>query len=333
MNGYQIAFTGLDRQYNYLSEEILEKTHEVFSSGELMLGKYTKQFEYWLEEKNRQPAVTCHSGTQALEIVAEWYKKTYNGIVYIPSFTFIATKNAFERVGCKIKYVDVDVNGIIDISLINASNVDMICIVGLYGESLSFIDSPAIILEDGAQHWLSNNCNRIGDITTISFDPMKNLPCYGNGGAIVSSIPNLINFAKKFRHHHHPEYTNYATNSKMSELDCALMIIKTKYLDAWQEKRIQIAKYWVSKLEDSAICKVIAKNIKKHAFQKFVIINENRDCYQKKLKQFGIDTRINYPYTLMDTKNATKLSKSVLSIPIYPELTDNEIEYIGEMLC
>jgi dTDP-4-amino-4,6-dideoxygalactose transaminase len=329
MNGYQIAFTGLDRQYKILSEQILERTHDVFASGQLMLGKYTKEFEYWLEKKNQQPAVTCHSGTQALEIVAEWYKKTYDGIVYLPSFTFIATKNAFKRVGCKIRYIDVDDNGILDVAAIRASSEDMICIVGLYGAALDPIDTPAIVLEDGAQHWLSNNCNRIGDITTISFDPMKNLPCYGNGGAIVSKIPDLIEFAKKFRHHHHPEYTDYATNSKMSELDCALMLIKTQYIDEWQKRRVEIAEYWIDKID----YEIIAKDPQTNAFQKFVIKHPDRNRLQNKLKSFGIDTRVNYSYTLSNTINAEKLSKTVLSIPIYPELTDDEVDYIGSKLC
>ena len=329
MSGYQIAFTGLDRQYKILSKQILERTHDVFASGQLMLGKYTKEFEYWLEKRNQQPAVTCHSGTQALEIVAEWYKKTYDGIVYLPSFTFIATKNAFQRVGCKIRYIDVDDTGILDVGAIRASSDDMICIVGMYGAALDPIDTPAIILEDGAQHWLSNNCNRIGDITTISFDPMKNLPCYGNGGAIVSKIPDLIEFAKKFRHHHHPEYTDYATNSKMSELDCALMLIKTQYIDEWQKRRVEIAEYWIDKIG----YEVIAKDPQTNAFQKFVIKHSNRDMLQNRLKNFGIDTRVNYSYTLSSTINAEKLSKTVLSIPIYPELTDDEVEYIGSKLC
>jgi dTDP-4-amino-4,6-dideoxygalactose transaminase len=329
MNGYQIAFTGLDRQYKNLRQETLDKTDEIFSTGKLMLGKYTEKFESWLSFKNQQTAITCHSGTQALEIVAEWYKQTHDGTVFLPAFTFIATKNAFQRSKCKIVYVDVDDFGIINYQNINAKKNDLICIVGLYGAPLESFETEAIILEDGAQHWCGNDYKRIGQITTISFDPMKNLPCYGNGGAIVSCLSEVIEFSKKFRHHHHPEYTQFATNSKMSELDCALLLIKSSYLNEWQERRNKIAKFWKENIK----YETVIKNHQKHAFQKFVIKTDEREKIRETLKNFGIDTRINYSYVLSNEPIATKLSQKVLSIPIYPELTDNEVEYIADKLC
>lgn len=321
ITGSEIAFTGLQRQYKNLREVILEVTDDVLATGQHMLGPYTKQFEDWLTVMNNQHTLTVHNGTQALEIVAEWYKKTYNNTVYLPAFSFIATDNAFKRVGCNIKYVDVDEYGIIKDA--GANDTDLVVLVGLYGAAVK--RQNGIILEDGAQHWCGNGYKRVGDICTMSFDPMKNLPAYGNGGAISSNIHDLMKFVKNFRHHHHPKYTDIATNSKMSEWDCALMTVKCKYLDRWQARRKEIAKYWM----DGCKYKVLIKDIDTHALQKFVIQTEERDRLRE---EWNFPTRINYPYTLQDTAMSARLSSTVLSLPIYPELTDSEVEYIKDVI-
>lgn len=325
MNGSKsstITFTGLRQQYNFLREEILEATDHVLSKGQHMLGPNTKHFEERLTKRTGQPTLTVSNGTQALEIVAEWYKKTYDGTVYLPAFSFIATDNAFKRVGCKIKYVDVDEYGLIKDAQAEEWT-DLVVLVGLYGAALK--PQKGIICEDGAQNWTGNYFKRVGDICTMSFDPMKNLPNYGNGGAISTNIPDLYEFVSNFRHHHHPKYTEVATNSKMSEVDCACMMVKFKHLEEWDRRRKDIARYWMKDCK----YKVLIKDLDTHAVQKFVIQLDDRDDFREKV---CYPTRINYPYTLAPTENAIKLSKTVVSLPIYPELTDAEVEIINDTL-
>ena len=325
MNGSKsstITFTGLRQQYNFLREEILEATDHVLSKGQHMLGPNTKHFEERLTKRTGQPTLTVSNGTQALEIVAEWYKKTYDGTVYLPAFSFIATDNAFKRVGCKIKYVDVDEYGLMKDAQAEEWT-DLVVLVGLYGAALK--PQKGIICEDGAQNWTGNYFKRVGDICTMSFDPMKNLPNYGNGGAISTSIPDLYEFVSNFRHHHHPKYTEVATNSKMSELDCACMMVKFKHLEEWDRRRKDIVRYWMKDCK----YKVLIKDLDTHAVQKFVIQLDDRDDFREKV---CYPTRINYPYTLAPTENAVKLSKTVVSLPIYPELTDAEVEIINDTL-
>lgn len=325
MNGSKsstITFTGLRQQYNFLREEILEATDHVLSKGQHMLGPNTKHFEERLTKRTGQPTLTVSNGTQALEIVAEWYKKTYDGTVYLPAFSFIATDNAFKRVGCKIKYVDVDEYGLMKDAQAEEWT-DLVVLVGLYGAALK--PQKGIICEDGAQNWTGNYFKRVGDICTMSFDPMKNLPNYGNGGAISTSIPALYEFVSNFRHHHHPKYTEVATNSKMSEVDCACMMVKFKHLEEWDRRRKDIARYWMKDCK----YKVLIKDLDTHAVQKFVIQLDDRDDFREKV---CYPTRINYPYTLAPTENAVKLSKTVVSLPIYPELTDAEVEIINDTL-
>ena len=112
MNGLKIPFTGLKKQYNNLRTEILDATDEVLRSGQLMAGNYTAEFENWLAKKNRSKyAVTCHSGSQALEIIAEYYRLQSSvrpPRVVIPSMTYVATANAFIRAGWEVYIADTD---------------------------------------------------------------------------------------------------------------------------------------------------------------------------------------------------------------------------------
>lgn len=348
MSGLKIPFTGLKKQYNNLRTEILDVTDEVLRSGQLMEGNYTLEFENWLAKRNASKyAVTCHSGTQALEIIAEFYRLN-SGVnpprVVIPSMTYVATGNAFIRAGWEVYIADTDYHGLLDKQKVpNDLSVQATVLVGLYGSAVKddHFWATDLIIEDGAQHWLSNNCNRVGNATAISFDPMKNLNCYGNGGAIVTDDLDLLEYARGWRNNGKPLYQDTGTNSRMSEVDCAQMMVKTRHIDAWQERRESIARYWVGRLQSTPIRSLIDKtNISTHCFHKFVIDVDQRDILQKNLAIAGIETRIHYKEPLHELpvfsnyagpdilSVASALSRRVLSLPIYPEMTDLEVEYV-----
>jgi UDP-2-acetamido-2-deoxy-ribo-hexuluronate aminotransferase len=232
MSGFQIAFTGLKRQYNNLRKEILDATDAVLASGQLMGGEHTSRFESWLAAKNEvRHAVTCHSGTQALEIIAS-YSRQRLGInpptVLIPSMTYPASANAFVRAGWNLRFVDTDAHGNMDLKKIDR-DLSYHCVlgIGLYGSALPTLfwrQLGAGLIEDGAQHWLSNACIRHGP-TAISFDPMKNLGNYGNGGAVVTDDYELANYARGWINNgKSTDHAEVGTNSRMSEVDCAQLL-------------------------------------------------------------------------------------------------------------
>ena len=287
-----------------------------------MNGNNTAEFESWLAKKNNtRSAVTCHSGTQALEIMAEYYISTYahkSSTVLLPSLTYQATANAFLRAGWNIEFVDVDRNGLADYSKIGIDRAyNATVTVGLYGavpnDPAESKFSTGLILEDGAQHWLSDQRIATGNAMAISFDPMKNLANYGNGGAIVTSDLKLIEFARRWRDNGKPSNTQIGTNSRMSEIDCATMLVKTKYINQWQQRREKIA-------VDSA------------------------DIVQRNLNIRKIETKVHYRNPLHELPAyqqfagpdmmsvASMLGRRVLSLPIYPELADLEVEYIIDQL-
>lgn len=355
MSGLTIPFTGLKKQYNNLRTEILEATDEVLRSGQLMNGNYTAEFENWLARKNSSKyAVTCHSGTHALEIIASYYAN-YSVIpprVVMPSMTYAATANAFMRAGWDIYFVDTDSYGIIDPELIpNDLSYQAIVMIGLYGAGiknlsdrrwpLRSVSNNVIWIEDAAQHWLSSNGIRFGNAAAISFDPMKNLACYGNGGAVVTNDIDLLEYARAWRDNGKSTHEHVGTNSRMSEIDCAQMMVKTRYIDAWQQRRQDIAAYWIERLNKSKIrCLIDSKNFNDHCFHKFVIDLDQRDIVKQNLALKKIETRVHYQYPLHEMgvfrqwpgpdilSRASALSRRVLSLPIYPELTDLEVDYV-----
>lgn len=348
MTGLKIPFIGIKKQYNNLRTEILDATDEVLRSGQLMDGNYTAEFENWLARRNHSKyAVTCHSGTQALEIIAEYYRVNSSvnpPRVVIPSMTYVATGNAFIRAGWDVFIADTNAYGILNKQKVpNNLSIHAHVLVGLYGASVDDKGYWAtdLIIEDGAQHWLSNKCQRVGNATALSFDPMKNLNSYGNGGAVVTSDLDLLEYARGWRNNGKPTYNDTGTNSRMSEIDSAQMMVKTKYIDQWQERRESISRYWMSRLKNTPIRSLIDNsNVDTHAFHKFVIDVDQRDVLQKNLEIKGIETRVHYKeplhelpvfsdYTGPDILSvASSLSRRVLSLPLYPELTDLEVEYI-----
>ena len=203
------------------------------------------------------------------------------------------------------------------------------------------------MIEDAAQHWLAADSVRIGQAAAVSFDPMKNLACYGNGGAVLTDLPSMYQFALSWRDNGKSyNHSAPASNSRMSEMDAAHMLVKTQHLDRWQTRRATIADFWRSQLANTGIrCLIDTTNRHDHGLHKFVIDCDNRDQIKNTLAQRKIETRIHYERPLHELSgifsqypgpgllsSSSALSRRVLSLPFYPELTDLEVEYIIDQI-
>lgn len=358
--GLTIPFTGLKKQYHALRSEILDATDEVLRSGVLMNGNHTAEFESWLARRNKvKYAITCHSGTHALEILAQYWADKLNTLhphVLIPSFTYVATANAFVRAGWDVTFVDTDAYGIFDDNKIpNNNGYEAVVLVGLYGHQVThtsqvrtwswWLSNNVVVLEDAAQHWLSADCQRIGKGSALSFDPMKNLANQGNGGAVVTDDLDLAEYARSWRDAGKPNFSTTGTNSRMSELDCATLMIKARHLDRWQARRAAIANFWCDRFKSAPVRTLIdAKNNHNHACHKFVIDIDRRDLVKQSLAERKIETRVHYEHPLHELPTfrncagpglmavSSSLARRVLSLPLYPELTDLEVEYISDQV-
>jgi dTDP-4-amino-4,6-dideoxygalactose transaminase len=357
MTGSTIAHFGLQRQYRNLKDELLEATDKVLSSGNLMNGEYTSKFETWLAMRTKTMfAVTVHSGTQALEIMAKWAKQDFDRamndgpdiihyitpVIRIPNITYVATLNAFLNAGFEVELLDTDKNGLMkyEDEQVLDDFTKHTCNVGLYGANpnrrLTGLMNDVV---DGAQHWLV--ADDIGQGMAISFDPTKNLPASGNGGAIVTNDRSLYEFAYSYRSNGKHEHELSGTNSRMSEQECAQLLVRAKYIDKWQWRRKEIRHYYLDEFKNIDL-RCLSRDHMIHADQKFVVYTDKRDELLVYLEAMGIETKVHYAKALSElpiSKNvkvkpdmlstSVMLTKGLLSLPIYPELSDSEVEFVA----
>lgn len=351
MSGLQIPHFGLKRQYKNLKDELLVATNDALKDGQLVGGHFTRSFEEWLKHRcGANYAVTVHSGTQALEIIARYKKKKHhvtmagNPKIRVPNLTYPATLNAFLTAGWDVELVDTDKYGITKFDTKAEAGI-YDCLVGLYGMQpweFARIENSYGVIVDGAQHWLV--CNKqIGSGMAISFDPTKNLNASGNGGAIVTNDEHLYLYASHYKDNFKPYFESQGTNTKMSELDCAHLLVRAKYINEWQNRRKEISKYWCDRFKELPINCLSDVSVP-HAHQKFVIYTSDRNSLHTHMLVNGINTKISYEYVLGDLlvakdlikpdmlSNSVMLSRGVLGLPIYPELTDNEVNYIADKI-
>ena len=353
MSGYLIPHYGLKRQYYNLQDELLDATDEALKEGVLIDGPFTAALESWLcNYTGCKFATITHSGTHALEFIAGYhYDLSFLAgdeeapRIRIPNLSSPSTLNAFYSTGWDVELVDTDRNGLIKFD----DDVDrdfnaFTLFAGLYGASTNRAFYNNVIV-DGSHHWLSIDKHQVGDGMAISFDPTRNLPSSGNGGAIVTNDQSLYDWTNVMKNNGKLDHYYPGTNSMMSELECAHLMVRTGYIDRWQNRRKQIRNYYLDRFEDLPF-RCLSEPFDKHADQKFVIYTPERGELYKFLESNKIEARIHYPYALSElpiAKDIIKkpdmistsiaLSRGVLSLPIYPELTDSEVEAIADAVC
>jgi dTDP-4-amino-4,6-dideoxygalactose transaminase len=353
MTTWLIPHFGLKRQYYNLQDELLDATHDALKEGVLINGPFTAALESWLcNYTGCKFATVTHSGTHALEFIAGYhYDLSFLAgdeqapRIRIPNLTFPATLNAFYSTGWDVELVDTDRNGLIKFDDDYEDGFDAYtCFVGLYGASPNRkLYSNTIV--DGAQHWLAASRDQIGDAMAISFDPTKNLPSSGNGGAIVTNDQSLYDWTNVMKNNGKLDHYYPGTNSKMSEVECAHLLVRTKHIDSWQNRREQIRNYYLDRFVEMPF-RCLSEPFENHADQKFVIYTQDRNELHQHLTDNKIESRVHYPYALSElpiAKDIIKkpdlistsiaLSRGVLSLPIYPELTDSEVEAVADTVC
>ena len=264
MNGsITIPFFGVARQYQTLREELLEAIDWVYSSGQVLDGVNTKHFETAIAHRcGRQFSVAVNSCTQGL-ILAQSVCIPRASKVLIPTLSFAATINSVLMAGHEPVFCDTDQNGLIDLESLDfaltGAGVNSILYANLWGHVIDwqnfkihteFFNEDMFVIEDAAQsfgaYYHDTPSGKLGDVSVLSFDPTKNLNNYGSGGMILTDDPVIYEALRdvrdngKYKGHDFP-----GTNSKMSESDCAQMLIKLKYFNQWQRRRTEIAEYYM----------------------------------------------------------------------------------------
>lgn len=355
-----IQMVDLKRQYLKIKTEIDNAIQEVLDSTQFILGKKVQEFEKNASEYlGVKYAVGVANGTDALQIAMMALGIGKDDEVITTPFTFVATTETIVMLGAKPVYVDIDpLTYNINPEKIKEKitpKTKAILPVHLYGNPAEMDEILKIakehnlyVIEDSAQAFGSEYKGRkvctFGDVACISFFPSKNLGCYGDGGMVVTNndeihekVRMIASHGSKVRYVHE----TLGMNSRLDALQAAILNVKIKYIDEWNEKRAQFAKLYSEKLSSVPQVKTpTQKDYAKHIYHQYTIRVEKRDELQKYLASKNIPTAIHYPIPLHlqpafkgfaeegSLPEAEKAAKEVLSLPMHPDLMDEEIEYI-----
>lgn len=342
--------------------EYFEAINKVLDSGWFILGKEVEEFEKeFAQYLGVKYVIGVANGLEALQISLMALGIREGDEIITTPLSAVASSLAILAVGAKPVFVDVNDQGQIDASLIEkkiTSKTKALLPVNLYGLSPNYEQLKKIankydlpIVEDAAQahgaYYKKKKLGTLGDISCFSFYPTKNLGAFGDGGAIVvndekiaETIRQLRNYGQKDRYVH----SRYGLNSRLDEIQAAILKVRLVYLDEDNKKRRSMAKEYLKRLENIKEVEPICKSVESSNFHLFVIRAEKRDKLMEHLKQKDIPTLIHYPILIPDQPflrekyKKEKLSKSrkfvqqILSLPCHPWMTKNQIKNITEKI-
>lgn len=351
----------VDLKANYLSikEEIDLAVAETLDSCQFIGGDAVRNFESeFAEYVGAENCVSCANGTDALELSLQALGVDSGDEVIVPAISWIATSECVTSVNATPVFVDVDPdtlticpNAVADAV---TEKTKAIIPVHLYGcpapmQRLREIASQhsLLIIEDCAQahgaRFGDQNIGTFGDASTFSFFPGKNLGAFGDAGAVFAKDPQVARRVRMIANHGQTKKNDHrmeGRNSRMDALHAAVLSVKLKHLPRWTAVRIELAKRYQKKLESLPLRLPIVPADCQHVFHLYVVRTNDRDQLQSHLESRGVSVGIHYPkplplldcYCTDDTKkkypNAARACEQILSIPIYPELTEPQQDYI-----
>lgn len=347
-------------QYKSIREEILPALEKVMSKGAFILGEELGLFE---EEFARYcgaaHCVGVGSGTDALFLALRALGIGAGDEVLLPANTFVATAFAISFTGATPVFVDVDRRDYnIDVTLIESAITDKtkaIIPVHLYGQPAEMDEIVRLaqknnlrVIEDACQAHGARYGDRpvgaIGDVGCFSFYPGKNLGAYGDGGVIVTNRADLADKIRQLRNYAQKEKNIHPVlgyNSRLDSLQAAILRVKLRHLEGWTENRRSAARLYSERLSEKGIGIPTEKPGCRHVYHLYVIRHDFRDELIRTLREKGIYCGIHYPIPLprqepyrqamtipQGVPVATELSGKILSLPMFPELTREQIEYV-----
>jgi dTDP-4-amino-4,6-dideoxygalactose transaminase len=346
-------------QYLSQKDEIDLAIKTVLDSGWYILGKEVEKFENEFSLYNESAhAIGVGSGTEALHLALRALNVGANDEVITTAHTAVATASAIILAGAKPVFVDINPNYYsIDSDLIEEAitpKTKAIIPVHLYGQPCNMDVILEIanhnnlkVIEDCAQaHGARINSHRVGslgDAGCFSFYPTKNLGGIGDGGAIITNNDSLAEKIRYLREYGWKERyisTREGWNSRLDEIQAAVLSVKLKKLDQDNFRRQQIAQQYRIGLKDLPIKLPKVRENVSHVYHLYVIKSKRRDKLKNYLKQNNIYTMIQYPVPIHKQKyykniidhkklpNSENITKEILSLPMYPELTDQEIKQV-----
>lgn len=357
-----IKFLDLKKINNRYREEIDSRIKDILDKGWYLQGEenenFTKNFANFCGTKF---ALGVANGLDALNLIIKAYGFGNGDEIIVPANTYIATILAISENGCIPILVEPDIKTY----NINPDSIEekittktkAIMVVHLYGQAVQMEKIWKIakkynlkIIEDSAQAhgaiYQENRTGILGDASGFSFYPGKNLGCMGDGGAVTTNDEELFNKIKAIanygsdRKYHH---IYKGVNSRLDEIQAAVLDIKLKHLDSDNNKRREISKYYRENIKNSKIILPETYDEKSHVWHIFAVRTQNRNEFQKYLTEKGIQTIIHYPtpphkqgaykeWNNLSFPITEEIHNTILSLPISPVMTDSEIEKVVEVV-
>lgn len=366
-----VPLNDLSRLEEDLRQEISQKVAKLSVSGSYILGANVSQFEdMFAKYVGAAECISVANGTDALVIALKALEIGQGNAILNVANAGGYTTIAAELVGADVVFSDIDENSLharlIDVKAAyekaqsEGINIECLVITHLFGlinpelrEIVAFARANDIkVIEDCAQaagaKLDGQHAGTFGDVGTISFYPTKNLGASGDAGAIFTSNKDLAQKARSLRQYGWTEKykieSNSGQNSRMDELQAAVLVEKLKYLDSWNEKRREIYRKYV----DSASANVVFMAPIDDSFVAHLIVIRHKKLNSSHLAEYfqrqGIATGVHYPIPdnrqsiqlkyggMVDTSVTDRESKRILTIPIFPEMTEVEIKTVCEAL-
>lgn len=363
----KVPMLDLSEQYLNLRDEMLQTLDGVMKSSRFILGDHVKKLEQDVAASClAKHGVGVANGSDALHISLQACGVTDGDEVITTPFTFFATAGAIARCNAKPVFIDIDpVTFNLDPEQIEGAITERtkaIIPVHLYGQMADMERIAAIaqkhnlyVVEDAAQAVGSTrngiHVGELGTTATYSFFPTKNLGAYGDAGMIVTNDDDIAEKMRVIRvHGSKPKYYHHVLgyNSRLDEMQAAILNVKFPHLKEWTENRRRIAQRYTQllneKLGDKVVTPVEVEGAY-HVFHQYTIRVDKRDELQKFLQENGVSTMVYYPkplhvqpvfeslgYKEGDFPHSDKAATEAISLPMFPELKEEQQDYVVETL-
>ena len=355
-----VPFFNAKREHAALHRQILEALERVCESGQFILGDEVAAFEREFSSYvGAKYGISVNSGSDALFLTLKALGITNDCEVITVSHTFISTADAIVRCGATPVFVDVEP----DTYCLNTAKIEekitertkAILPVHLYGHPADLHEVVKLaeqygllVVEDGCQahgtEYKGKKVGSFGNAGCFSFYPTKNLGGYGDGGLVTTNDCSLAQKVELLRNYGQSRkycHNVVGINSRLDEVQAAILRVKLARLDEWNEIRRRLAALYKETLERTDVVLPREKTYAKHVYHLFVIQVADRDKTQRLLQKKGIQTQIHYPIPVhkqkayaafersKDLGMTETICKNILSLPLYPSLTTDEATLIA----
>jgi dTDP-4-amino-4,6-dideoxygalactose transaminase len=355
----KIPFVDLYAQYLSIKPEIDSAIEKVIRETAFISGPYASAFEReFAAFTGVKHCVACANGTDSLEILLKAMGIGPGDEVIVPALSWISTSEAVSAIGARPVFVDVDADLLLDLNLVEAKITERtkaIIPVHLYGNPVDMDRLMEIankyelkVMEDCAQsHGAQVRGRQVGTFghcASYSFYPGKNLGAYGDAGAMTTNDDHIAEVARAPANHGQQGKHNHimeGRNSRLDGIQGAILSAKLPHLESWTKARIVNALRYDRLFSIPKVRLPKVPDFASHVFHLYVIRVERRNELMQFLKENGIESAVHYPvplplmpcyshykHTALDFPNAARACSEILSLPMFPELTDEQANYV-----